>query len=499
MLRKVLSMSCDSPKENSINLSYLWSIAIVAALGGLLFGYDWVVIGGAAKFYEPYFHLQNTATAVVSSATFWEKFRSNAISPIGWAQSCALVGCLLGALVSGALSDRFGRKPVLLVAAANFVVTSLAISFAGSFSTFIAWRILGGVSIGLASNISPMYISEIAPTRYRGLLVAGNQLMIVLGVLLAQIVNWRIADSVPTDISPVEFVATWNVQSGWRWMFAACAAPALLFLFSSLFVPESPRWLAKAKRRSEAAAVLTRIGGAEYAAATIREIDASVAREDVHVRFGELFEPRLLAVLVLGVALAVLQQWCGINVIFNYAGEIFSQAGYNLDDTLTNIVMTGLVNLFFTLVALFMVDRLGRKPLMLIGSAALTLIYVGIGWAYHAKAIGGHVPNTIFLSLVLAAIASYAISLAPVTWVIISEIFPNRIRGTAMSIAVGCLWMACFILTYTFPIFNVVLGPAGTFWIYSGICLVGLIFIILRLPETKGKSLEQIEHDLIGS
>ncbi len=494
-----LTPSSAAPKGVPINLAYLWSIALVAALGGLLFGYDWVVIGGAAKFYEAFFQLKDTAATVADTASFWEKIRANAISPVGWAQSCALLGCLMGAIVSGALSDRFGRKPVLIAAAGNFIVSSVAIAFAGSFTAFVAWRILGGVSIGLASNISPMYISEIAPARHRGLLVAVNQLTIVLGVLAAQFVNWRIAEPVPAGLDHAAFVATWNVQTGWRWMFAACAAPSLLFFFSSLFVPESPRWLAKARRHAQAGAVLTRIGGAEYAAAALAEIDASVAHEDAHVRFGELREPRLLAVLGLGVALAVFQQWCGINVIFNYAGEIFSQAGYNLNDTLTNIVMTGLVNLLFTLVALFTVDRLGRKPLMLVGSAALTVIYVGIGWAYHTKAMGGHVSNTLFLGLVLAAIGSYAMSLAPVTWVIISEIFPNRIRGTAMSIAVGCLWIACFLLTYTFPIFNALLGAAGTFWIYAGICVVGFIFILARLPETKGKSLEQIERELLES
>jgi sugar porter (SP) family MFS transporter len=489
----------SSGSSEPVNLLYLWSIALVAALGGLLFGYDWVVIGGAAKFYEAFFHLKDTAATVSANASVWEKILANAISPVGWAQSCALLGCLLGAIASGALSDRFGRKPLLIAAAANFVLTSIAIAFAGSFTSFVVWRILGGVSIGLASNISPLYISEIAPARHRGFLVAINQLTIVIGVLAAQFVNWRIAEPVPSGIDPASFLASWNVQMGWRWMFAACALPSLLFLLTSLFVPESPRWLAKARLHDRAKEVLTRIGGPKYAADALQDIDASVVHENVRVRFRELAEPRLLVVLILGIGLAVFQQWCGINVIFNYAGEIFSQAGYNLNDTLTNIVMTGLVNLLFTLVALFTVDRLGRKPLMLFGSVALTFIYVAIGWAYHAKALGGQVSNTLFLGLILSAIASYAMSLAPVTWVIISEIFPNRIRGTAMSVAVGSLWIACFLLTYTFPIFNALLGPAGTFWVYAGICLAGGVFVQTRLPETKGKSLEQIERELLGS
>jgi len=273
--------------------------------------------------------------------------------------------------------------------------------------------------------------------------------------------------------------------------------PSLLFFVSSLFVPESPRWLTKAGLNDKATRVLSRLGGDGYAAVAMAEIKGSLVNEDRRVRFGELFERRVLVVLVLGIALAVFQQWCGINVIFNYAGEIFKQAGYNINDTLTNIVMTGLVNFLFTFVALFTVDRLGRKPLMLFGAAALALIYTTIGYCYHLKSGGGTVPNSLFLFLVLGAIGSYSMSLAPVTWVIISEIFPNRIRGTAMSIAVGFLWIACFLLTYTFPIFNTVLGASVTFWLYAAICVLGFIFICFKLPETKGKTLEQIERELV--
>jgi sugar porter (SP) family MFS transporter len=468
------------------NATYVWMISAVAAMGGLLFGYDWVVIGGAAKFYEAFFHLKDTAVLVAQDAGFWEKVKGNAISPTGWAQSCALLGCLAGALVSGALSDRFGRKPMLILAAANFVASSIGIALTQSFPAFVTWRILGGMSIGLASNISPMYISEIAPPARRGLLVAINQLTIVIGVLAAQFVNWCIARPVPNGLSPAEFAASWNVVQGWRWMFAACAVPAVLFLVGSLFVPESPRWLTKAGAAARAERTLSRIGGRDYAAAALADIRATLVHEDKHVRLRELLERRVLVVLGLGIFLAVFQQWCGINVIFNYAGEIFKQAGYNINDTLTNIVMTGLVNFLFTFVALFTVDRLGRKPLMLFGAAGLTLIYTALGYCYH-----------LFLALVLAAIATYSMSLAPVTWVIISEIFPNRIRGSAMSIAVGFLWIACFLLTYTFPIFNAVLGPSVTFWIYAGICCVGFAGILARLPETKGKTLEQIEKDLV--
>jgi len=290
---------------------------------------------------------------------------------------------------------------------------------------------------------------------------------------------------------------TWNGTTGWRWMFAACAVPSLLFFFSSLFVPESPRWLTKAGRHDRAARVLARIGGDSYATAALAEIRTTLVHEDKHVRFRELFERGVLVVLGLGIFLAVFQQWCGINVIFNYASDIFTQAGFNMDDALTNIVATGVVNLVFVFVALFTVDRWGRKPLMLFGAAGLAVIYVALGYCYHLKAAGGGVSPVLFLVLVLAAIGTYSMSLAPVVWVLISEIFPNRIRGTAMSIAVGFLWIACFLLTYTFPIFKTLLGVSVTFWIYAGICVAGFLVILFRLPETKGKTLEQIEKELV--
>jgi sugar porter (SP) family MFS transporter len=337
-----------------------------------------------------------------------------------------------------------------------------------------------------------MYISEIAPPARRGLLVAINQLTIVIGVLAAQFVNWCIARPVPDGLSPAEFAASWNAVHGWRWMFAACAVPSVLFLVGSLFVPESPRWLTKAGAAEQAERTLSRIGGRDYAAAALGEIRATLVNEDKHVRLGELLERRVLVVLGLGIFLAVFQQWCGINVIFNYAEEIFKAAGYDISTVLKNIAWTGSVNLAFTFVALGVVDRGGRRVLMLFGSAALAVIYVGMGFCYHA-----HVTGAPMLLLVLAAIGCYAMSLAPVTWVVISEIFPNRIRGAAMSVAVSSLWIACFILTYTFPILNAKLGPAGTFWLYAAICVLGFIFICFKLPETKGKTLEQIERELV--
>jgi sugar porter (SP) family MFS transporter len=472
-------MITTAAQENSTlkahyNLPYIWIISVVAAMGGLLFGWDWVVIGGAKPFFERYFELKDPAL-------------------VGWANSCALIGCLVGAIVAGALSDRFGRKRLLIIGALLFAVTSVGNGLAPSFVIFIAWRMLGGVAIGLASSLSPMYISEVAPAQMRGVLVAINQLTIVIGILLAQYINWFLVRNLPQGASDEFIRNSWFGQQGWRWMFGLTAAPSLLFLLGMFFVPESPRWLAKNGQSERARAILGRIGGVPYADAATAEIESTLAAEEIqHVRFSDLLEPKMRRVLVLGIVLAVFQQWCGINVIFNYAEEIFKAAGYDISSVLKNIAWTGSVNFFFTLVALGTVDRVGRRPLMLLGAAGLGIIFTAMGFCY-----ANHVQGLPVLLLVLASMAVYGMSLAPVTWVVISEIFPNRIRGAAMSLAVTALWIACFILTYTFPVLNSTLGSYGTFWLYAGICVVGFFFILWKLPETKAKSLEQIEKELV--
>ncbi len=456
------------------DLRYVWLISIVAAMGGLLFGWDWVVVGGAKPFFQRYFQLTSEVQ-------------------IGWANSCALIGCLIGALIAGALSDKFGRKRLLIVAALLFAMTSLGNALASKFAIFIAWRIFGGVAIGLASNLSPMYIAEIAPAQIRGKLVAINQLTIVIGILIAQYINWFLVRNLPGGATDEFIRNSWFGQQGWRWMFGLTAAPSFLFFLGMLLVPESPRWLAKNGKSELARAILARIGGEPYARGAVADIESTLESEELQrVRFSELLEPRMRKVLVLGVILAVFQQWCGINVIFNYAEEIFRAAGYDISTVLKNIAWTGSVNLAFTFVALGVVDRAGRRPLMLLGSAGLAVIYLAMGLCYH-----GGVKGLPMLLLVLAAIGCYAMSLAPVAWVVISEIFPNRIRGAAMAVAVSSLWIACFILTYTFPILNAKLGPAGTFGLYAAICVAGFLFIKFKLPETKGKTLEQIERELV--
>ncbi len=467
------SQDASSPKAD-YHLGYIWLISIVAAMGGLLFGYDWVVIGGAKPFFEKYFQLHSEQL-------------------VGWANSCALLGCLLGSLLSGGLSDKFGRQKLLLTSALLFAVSSVLTGWAFSFVWFVIWRIVGGVAIGMASNLSPMYIAEVAPASLRGRLVALNQLTIVIGVLAAQIVNMLIAQPVSDGASWVEIQNSWNGQYAWRWMFTAVSAPSLIFLIGTLFLPESPRWLMKNGTPELARDILARIGGGDYADREIRDIQETLSREEIgHVRFVDLLNPGILWLLMIGVTLAVLQQWSGINVIFNYAEEIFREAGYGISAILFNIVITGVVMLVFTSIAIQTVDRFGRRILMFTGCAGIALSHTVIGFGYWFKLKG-----LLVVIPVMTAIAFYSFSLAPVTWVLISEIFPNRIRGAAVSVAVSALWIACFILTFTFPLLNSALGPALTFWLYAAICASGTGFIYCFVPETKGKSLEQIEHSLL--
>ncbi|WP_291125043.1 sugar porter family MFS transporter [Flavobacterium sp. UBA6031] len=459
---------------NKFNKSYILGISLVSAMGGLLFGYDWVVIGGAKPFYERFFDIAQSANLQA------------------WAMSCALIGCVIGAVISGVVSDRFGRKWPLLVSAFLFTIASLGTGMAVSYAMFVVFRIIGGVGIGLASALSPMYIAEVAPSSMRGRFVSLNQMTIVIGILAAQVINLLIAQKVPVGATDAFISASWNGQIGWRWMFFACAVPAGVFLILTFLLPESPRWLMKAGKAAKAFPTLKKIGGEAYAREEMANIQATLDNVSEKVDFKSILNPKFRTVLIIGIVLAVFQQWCGINTVFNYAEEIFTAAGYGVSDTLFNIVITGSVNLIFTLVAMFTVDKWGRKKLMLFGSVGLATTYILLGSAFYFQLKGIAV-----LSLVVIAIGIYAMSLAPITWVILSEIFPNRIRGAAMALATFSLWIACFILTYTFPLLNKGLGAAGTFWVYAGICVIGFLFVMKKLPETKGKSLEEIEKELV--
>ncbi len=423
-------------------------VCLISAMGGLLFGYDWVVIGGAKIFYEPFFQIEQDAAMR------------------GWAMSSALLGCLFGAGMSGRWCDLYGRKKILVASALLFLVSAIGTGAVDSFFWFIIYRIIGGVGIGMASNVSPIYIAEVAPAHLRGQFVSINQLTIVLGILMAQLANWWIG-SIYSDGSAV--LSDESVNMAWRWMFWAEAAPAFLFFVLSFVIPESPRWL--------------------YAR---NNADGSSVSEKME--WSALFRPGMRKVLCIGIVLAVFQQWCGINVIFNYAHEIFSAAGYQVSDVLMNIVITGVTNVVFTFVAIRTVDRWGRRRLMLFGSVGLMAIYLVLGGCYYIQAGGWAM-----LLLVVLAIACYAMSLAPVVWVVLSEIFPQKVRGTAMALSTLFLWIACFVLTYTFPILNDWLQAAGTFWLYGIICLLGAVFIYRFLPETKGKTLEEIENELTNN
>jgi SP family sugar porter-like MFS transporter len=417
-------------------------------MGGLLFGYDWVVIGGAKPFYELYFSISD--------------------SPLlqGVAMSTALVGCLIGAMVAGAAADKFGRKPLLTLSAILFTVSAIGTGLFNDFTLFNVARFIGGVGIGIASALAPMYIAEVSPAEIRGRMVSLNQMTIVLGILAAQVVNMLLA----RDTSVAESQA-WNVEWGWRWMFWAETLPAALFLMMSFFIPESPVFL-KLKslpQKTKAGTETTLFGRGLWGKASYRRV------------------------LFLGLVIAVFQQWCGTNVIFNYAQEIFTGAGYDVDSMFIDIVITGIANVIFTFVALYTIEKWGRRTLILLGAGGLGLIYLTLGTCYFYE-----VKGVMMVVLVVAAISVYAMTLGPVTWTLLAEIFPNRIRGVAMATCTFALWVGCCTLTFSFPSMNAALGSSGTFWIYSTICLCAFIFLYQRCPETKGKSLEELEKELVG-
>ena len=439
---------------NNYSKGFLYFICAVSAMGGLLFGYDWVVIGGAKPFYELYFDITD--------------------SPVmqGVAMTTALIGCLFGAMVAGAAADKYGRKPLLMVSAVLFTVSAIATGLFNDFTLFNIARFIGGVGIGVASALAPMYIAEVSPAEIRGRMVSLNQMTIVLGILAAQVVNMLLA----RDTAVAESQA-WNIEWGWRWMFWAETLPAALFLVMSFFIPESPVYL--------------RLKGDKE---TWRQGDMEIKRAGVKAEtgLGELLQGKYSRVLWLGLVIAVFQQWCGTNVIFNYAQEIFVGAGFDVDGMFINIVITGIANVIFTIVALYTIEKWGRRTLILIGAGGLGLIYLTLGTCYFLE-----IKGFLMVVLVVTAISVYAMTLGPVTWTLLAEIFPHKIRGIAMATCTFALWVGCCTLTFSFPSMNAALGSSGTFWIYSAICCCAFVFLFRRCPETKGKTLEQLEQELV--
>jgi len=458
------------PPTRTGSAAYLVLTCLVAALGGLLFGYDTAVISGAI-------------------GPMTEHFR---LSPeeVGWATGCALVGCAAGVALAGVVSDRFGRRNTLILSALFFFVSAVGTAIPRTFTAFIVFRILGGLGVGAASMTSPLYIAELAPARHRGRLVSLNQLAIVFGMLVVFFVNYAIAR---------QGDAAWNRETGWRWMFGSESLPALGFLLLLFAVPESPRWLAKQGRAGEAGAILARVGGADHAAREMEEIRAALAQETGSL--AHLFQGRLRVVLAIGVVLAVLQQVTGINVFLYYAPEILKTiAGETTDVALLQTILVGAANMAFTLVAIGSVDRLGRKPLMMAGAAGMGVALFAIGAAAWLGWISGWL-----LICILGYIACFALSVGPVTWVILSEIFPTKIRGRAMAIATVCLWLANYVVSQTFPMMDNCKWLVATFrhgfpfWVYGAFCFVLVVFVWKIVPETKGRSLEEIERTWLGS
>jgi SP family xylose:H+ symportor-like MFS transporter len=455
-------------KETNVegqNMPFIVGITLVATLGGLLFGYDTAVISGAIGSLRDYFQLSDLE--------------------MGWAGSSALVGCMIGAGVAGLIADRFGRKPGLLIAAILFFISAVGSALPDSFTAFIIYRIVGGVGVGIASMLSPMYIAEIAPAHLRGRLVSFNQLAIVTGMLIVYFVNYYIALQGNED---------WNLTTGWRWMFGSEAIPAALFFFLVLGVPRSPRWLVLAGKEAKALEVLTKIMSATYAQRAVAEINASLHRDSLAPKV-KLIGQGFGWVLFIGIMLSVFQQITGINVILYYAPEIFKQLGGGTTDAaMLQTIVVGAVNLVFTVVAIVTVDRLGRKPLMIVGSLGMGICITAVGVAAYTQNTGVWI-----LLFILGYIASFALSLGPVVWVLLSEIFPNQIRAKALAIAVFAQWLANFAVSQTFPMMlgneylNENFHGAFPFWLYGAMCVITIVFVWKYVPETKGRKLEEME------
>jgi len=432
---------------------YVLAVTLVAAIGGLIFGFDTAVVAGATRYMK-------------------EQFALNSLQE-GWAVSVVLIGCMFGAGLAGPASDKVGRKRFMLVSAVLFLVSAVGCALPRTIAEFTVFRFVGGLGIGSAAVLSPLYIAEIAPARIRGALVSVNQMAVVTGILLAYFVNWIFAGAGP---------------SNWRWMYASGAVPSILFFLLLLRVPESPRWLVKRGREAEAGRVLARADTAEAAGRELRDIKDTLTLEKGS--FGELFRPGFRRPLLIAVVLAVFQQITGINAILYYAPRIFEGAGFARMSAIGQSTIVGLTNMAFTLVAIFLADRVGRRPLLLVATAGMGLSLVLLGAAFRSPFL----PPSALLFIILVYIAFFASAMGPLVWVMMAEIFPIRVRGAAMGLATLVLWLADFAVTLTFPVISDKLSNTTAFWLYAAMCALDLAFMIAFLPETKGRSLEEIER-----
>ncbi len=440
-----------------VNQRYLILVAFISALGGYLFGFDFAVISGALPFLKTQFAFNE----------YWDGFATAALA----------FGCVLGCIVAGNLSNKYGRKPALLVSAAIFFLSSIAMGFANSKEFFVAGRFLAGVGVGMASMLSPLYIAEIAPSNLRGRMVTIYQLTIVIGVLFTNVINYLLSNAGP---------------DAWRWMVGLGAVPSGLFLLGVLWLPESPRWLVTNGFENKASAILNKFGNEVYVNDTLAQLKTSVnIIEKSNSKTPSLFSKAILPAILVGIGLAVFQQFCGINVVFNFSASIFESIGFTKDQQFQQQVFIGITNLIFTLIAMALVDKLGRKPLMLAGAIGLAILYV-------LSAVFLQKGSNLSAVTLLLAIGVYAMTLAPITWVLISEIFPSSVRMKATSVAVISLWLAYAVLVFTFPILAKHLGTYTPFYIYAGICVVGFFFVFFKVKETKGKSLEEMDDMFIG-